>query len=528
MKKKHILVFCAIALLVFSLAIEVTAAPPMAGLKLWLKADDGAMKPDPSNPGSYIQATPGDTVQIWQDKSGSGHDSNVTWGTPTLITVGSQKAIRFDGNDAFLLADPAGLRLSTLSIYAVVDMDNNVINQSLVDNYSDAPYAPAGFAVGVSDSTVNKVKWFTASPNDSLEPATPLPADPNRYTIINATLDPKATGAEKVVYFDGTHVAKGPGNITYNPNSVASIAVADWGRQWAKGNISEVLIYDSVNADQYYAVHNYLSQKYGITVASDFQGSDPTVVYLQYLFLQSTNDQGVPVEGQAWNTTQLYDGTYWDLAVLDDNIDNIAAITDPNLIPAHVLNNRTNGDIAAELHRGETYTFAFTGNGTPAGYDLTSDYYSMSFYFDQKVNPGVTVFSAQDATGPADGNPVFGYPAGGPVIWKSPAKGVQVRVTNFVIYPKSAPDVSLDIQTEPWLSLGAVCQPYEPDGTEDIVGEFALTVEQGELTCADMYPYYPMDLNHDCYVDLQDLARLSQDWLKCNNPVDADCTWPIE
>jgi len=97
-----------------------------------------------------------------------------------------------------------------------------------------------------------------------------------------------------------------------------------------------------------------------------------------------------------------------------------------------------------------------------------------------------------------------------------------------VLYPKSAPDIELDVQTEPWISLYTECQPYLPDGVEDIAGEFTLTVEEASFTCAEMDPYYAMDFNHDCYVDLQDLARLSQDWLKCNIPGDADCTWPIE
>lgn len=527
MKKNHILVFCAIALFVFSLAIEVTAAPPMAGLKLWLKADDGAMKPDPNNPGSYIQASAGDTVHIWQDKSGSGHDGTRNWGAPTLVNAGTNKTVRFDGNDGFLLADAPGLFLNTVSMYVVVDMDPDVQSEVMMGVYADV----SGYGVGISDPVKNKIKWYTADNwnGNSMEPATLLPSDPNRYTIINCTYDPSATAVEKVVYFDGAHVAKGSGTgLTFYSHCVATVGVLDVGRQFTRGNISEILVYDTVNPDQYYAVHDYLSEKYGIATTDDYQGDDPSLVYLRYLFMQSADSQGVPVEGQAWNTTQLYEGTYWDLAVLDDSIAHIEAITDPNLIDGHILNNITNGDIEAELRKGNSYTFAFTGNGTPAGYDLTNDFYAMSFYFDQKETPGVTVFAAQDATGPADGNPTFGYPAAGPVIWKSPAKGVQVRVTNFVIYPKAAPDVSLDIQTEPWISLWIECQPYKPDGIEDIVGEFTLTVEQGELTCADMYPYYPMDLNHDCYVDLQDLARLSQDWLKCNNPVDADCTWPIE
>jgi hypothetical protein len=35
--------------------------------------------------------------------------------------------------------------------------------------------------------------------------------------------------------------------------------------------------------------------------------------------------------------------------------------------------------------------------------------------------------------------------------------------------------------------------------------------------------YLPADLNHDCYVDMRDLAFLAQNWLVCINPADANC-----
>jgi len=34
------------------------------------------------------------------------------------------------------------------------------------------------------------------------------------------------------------------------------------------------------------------------------------------------------------------------------------------------------------------------------------------------------------------------------------------------------------------------------------------------------------DVNEDCYVDIQDLAAMALDWLKCNNPQDENCTNP--
>ncbi len=528
MKTRKSLLIVTLALLIgIGFSQILLAAPPTAGLKLWLKADEGALKPnpEPNSPILFVPAEVGDTVTKWQDMSGSGHDATVKagWGTPTMIAAGTKKAIRFDGNDGFLLADPAGLRLATVSVFAVINVDDNSPRgQIVVGNYSDVQ----GWGVGMSDGVTNKLKWFTAKnwSGSSMEYLLPT-GNPDQYTIVNATYD---TAADlKTIYFDGDYKIKGPGTGLNYGNSIATVGVLDIGRQWLYGNVSEILVYDSVSADQYYAVHDYLSQKYGITITNDYQGYDPSVVYLRYLFMQSSDNQGVPVAGQAWNTTQIYEPTYWDLAVLNGSIAQIAAITDPNQLDLVLLNNVINGDIDVELQRGKTYTLAFTGNGTPAGYDLTSDHYAMSFYFDQKDTAGITLFAAKDTTGPTDGNPGFGYPAAGPVVWKNPAKGVQIRVTNFVLYPKAAPNVSLDIQTEPWVSLGIECQPYDPDGTEDIAGEFTLSVEFGNFTCADSTTFYPMDFNEDCYVDLQDFTAWVADWLKCNNPGDGECTWPL-
>jgi hypothetical protein len=36
--------------------------------------------------------------------------------------------------------------------------------------------------------------------------------------------------------------------------------------------------------------------------------------------------------------------------------------------------------------------------------------------------------------------------------------------------------------------------------------------------------YLPADINHDCYVDMFDIAVFAQNWLVCINPTDANCT----
>ena len=40
----------------------------------------------------------------------------------------------------------------------------------------------------------------------------------------------------------------------------------------------------------------------------------------------------------------------------------------------------------------------------------------------------------------------------------------------------------------------------------------------------DTGEYLAMDLNQDCYVDTADLEMFLENWVKCNNPADANCT----
>jgi len=264
------------------------ADPPTAGLKLWLKADAGILKLDTStmDPNDYIAALDGDTIDRWADQSGNANDAIWASGTPKLLTVGSQKAVRFDGISWFALMDTPGMRLSNLSIYAVVDMDPGSQGQTFFGNFDNV----SGFALGTNDGVANAVKWFTADDwnGSSTEPATLLPADPDRYTIINATYLSTET-LLKTVYFDGTNVARGTGTgLTYYNTTTAAVgALTAAGWQAATGNVSEILVYDTDSRAQYQAVHAYLGQKYGITVADDYQY--PTCAELTRFYVTDLN-----------------------------------------------------------------------------------------------------------------------------------------------------------------------------------------------------------------------------------------------
>ena len=60
-------------------------------------------------------------------------------------------------------------------------------------------------------------------------------------------------------------------------------------------------------------------------------------------------------------------------------------------------------------------------------------------------------------------------------------------------------------------------------GTGDDAGWTILTAIPNPETCVGQGVYYPGDINQDCYVNLDDLAILAQNWLLCNDPEDLEC-----
>ncbi len=66
------------------------------------------------------------------------------------------------------------------------------------------------------------------------------------------------------------------------------------------------------------------------------------------------------------------------------------------------------------------------------------------------------------------------------------------------------------------------------DETENAAVQAALIDEYAlNFTCFDQGVYFQADLNEDCYVNLDDVALLAGDWLKCNDPYNPDQCDPM-
>lgn len=253
-------------------------------------------------------------------------------------------------------------------------------------------------------------------------------------------------------------------------------------------------------------------------------------VYLTGLTFSDTNPSGT-AGGLIWNT--LYNDAAWDLAVHAGTIEayDPNAASDPNV--DFWLNNDTNMMIDIPLVVGNSYDFTIHKPHYEAGGPLP--YVGLNLYFDglqAASNAGISVYAANDTTGPDDGNPawfakdgpvVTGWPfggsfAGGGQTYRNYDKLIQATITHFVYYETNVYNVDS-------ISAPTLAYPLSgPDGTKENIMQIRLVLEPFIPTCEEQNEYYDNDFNVDCYINLGDYAEIAGDWLKCNDPEIPTCT----
>ncbi len=542
MKQSSIWFVSLICLLILGYCHTGLAQPPSAGMVLWLKADAGLigydpnLVTDPNNPtdGLTGPAAIGDFVGVWEDQSTNANDAWRKFGLPILVNRvfpnGEHPVVDFSGADGFVLEDAASLRLDRLSIYAVVQVDQGALSQTIMANYTDT----AGYGVGMDDGTAGHVKWFSGGYPKIL--TTPQAVDPNSPVIMTAIYRPKVGQFSKLIYFNGLPVVKGPeGGLTYNPDSTATVGVLDWGRQFFTGQIAELLVYNAVDAQQQTDVQNYLSTKYGIALdpAAEIPMPDPDVIHLSANTVFACGATGEVIVNERWTTYAPHPA--WSVFVRD------------GAIPGNSFLNKQDGiapdrTIDVPLQKGNSYIFTFgVSHGNT---DLGFTYYGLNIFFDKfaqdiEIGPDISVFAAKDTTGPADGNPPYNANGANQTMWYALAewpgtgklkyidelRGLQVTLSNFVIYSRSAPLDGPISGGWDFIETGSTAGPFTTDGFDDVIGQYTLTLEDAVLVCSDVPAdqMFAMDFNKDCYVDLEDFARFAQEWLRCIDPANPVC-----
>jgi hypothetical protein len=486
---------------------------------LWLKADAGVADPN----GTPIAT--GGVVGKWLDQSGKEMDTVRQWGDPTLETStfpnGSHPVVHFNGNDGLVLdpnailnADASDIYPRSVSVYVVGRIDDLALGQVFLANFSDPS---AGTSLGISNTSFNTAEYFDTR-GGVYEPDEPLQVD--RYYLLSYTI---SYDSERKVYLNGELLSTDFGRPTYNLNTIGSIGAMGSGTEFLTGDIAEIKVYKGVNVTEHANVTTYLMNKYQIDT-SEPPAPDPTKVTLTALTLTRCNSIGTMIETERWNT--FYPDAAWDTAIFEGAIPADPNAFDPNLF----LNHPNYMMIYIPLQAGEQRTFTwYNARG------LTDvPYFGVNLFFDgkQAANlPGLSVYAQMDADGPGNGHPEFkansagstmGWPissvAGtGSLSYKDLDKKLKVTMTDFVTYHQ-------DVYHHDLITAQTAGHPLDgPDGAVDMIGQFTLKVEQN-LFCADLGVYFDTDINEDCSVDLADMAYLVSDWLKCNDPLDAECT----
>jgi hypothetical protein len=228
----------------------VTLTPPDTDRILWLKADEGVVASDLG------------AVVSWADQAGDlANNANAT-GTPQLaeadFPTGLRPVVHFNGGGGFELENPDDLARPEVSIYVVGSVNNAAASAIFIANFKPT----VGYALGISDGTAGRVKWFTSTPPSSMEPAAGSLG--NRVPVyLTSTF---ANGGNKALYVNGKVAATVTDpvlTVDYGGGGTR-LTVGDLGPfgQRLDGDIAELLVYSTVSETQRTAVENYLRQKY--------------------------------------------------------------------------------------------------------------------------------------------------------------------------------------------------------------------------------------------------------------------------
>ena len=248
-----------VAILVLTVGYVGTASAIPAGALLWVKADAGVISDD-------------DGVITWLDQSGNHNDAVRHPGTAAGAPQDSfclfpknggtmLPAINFGGASFFDLPT-APFRLPEVTVYAVVRQGDLNNRSPYFSTYSNAAQYGFGFEL---DSEGPWLRSFTSAG---------LPVYYGDWIAAGCwdwptllTNEINAPGNLKSMYLKGALLGStGVPGLTYDTNNeTASIgALGQLGVFYMKGDIAEIIVYPSVDAQQKAEVESYLMNKYFI------------------------------------------------------------------------------------------------------------------------------------------------------------------------------------------------------------------------------------------------------------------------
>lgn len=210
----------------------------------------------------------GDSVSIWADQSGNGHDFTQTGDAgPDVQTIDGYKAVVFDGIDDFMnggeFADnlPEPFAVFTIAKYTGGDSNNNLISKLNFMTYKGWAVQAWGAALYVGDDSGSNFVNVTNAASANFD----------SFEVRTAELDIFATH-EAHVYINGDSSGESDYSVgtvlDYSVNDPVLIGVDDG--IFSNIAIQAILIYQITDLDNWptdrAAIEAWLADRYGITL----------------------------------------------------------------------------------------------------------------------------------------------------------------------------------------------------------------------------------------------------------------------
>lgn len=160
----------------------VPTSPPLTNLILWLESDVGVFKDAGTTP-----AANNDTVQQWNDQSGTGNNESqaTSANRPTFLTnqQNGKPAVSFTGNPVGMFVSPGAGSQLPYHIFMVVRLDSTMATGGYIFGGHRAP----GTQVGITYRGSGNVRLGTGNANGSN-----FAAGSNTWIILQTKVDPTA------------------------------------------------------------------------------------------------------------------------------------------------------------------------------------------------------------------------------------------------------------------------------------------------------------------------------------------------
>ena len=218
------------------------------GLKLWFAADEG------------VEVPSGNSVSQWSDLSGNHFNATQLSPSycPTIIdnVLNGKPAIHFDGiNDYLDLGNPFNI-YNKIAFFVIYRTSNNNLRQSIFSQND----AIGAFQLELGRT--NKERFANITNNLGPAIATAVGAVNNKFELLSYSKN--GTGATNSFHWNGQLLNLTVNQDTnYTGNGIKNIGRRTVGSQQLKGDIAEIIIYDSILTDtQRVMVERYLMDKY--------------------------------------------------------------------------------------------------------------------------------------------------------------------------------------------------------------------------------------------------------------------------